>query len=63
MTVKDGEINFVIPCKIWDGIQTGVGQNSDQLKWFFRDELLFMKEKGKDGLTFKRVSRYFPKIN
>merc|ERR1719481_1833603 len=43
--MEEGGINTLIPCKIWDGIVSSREKNSDIIRWYFNDELLFMKEK------------------
>jgi len=47
--VENGQVNFVIPCKIWDGIETSGEKNSDQIEWYFNDEQLFSKTTGKEA--------------
>ena len=54
--IEDGQVNFVIPCKIWDGIPTGGIKNSDQLEWYFNDEELFRKQIGENDIYNNKVS-------
>jgi predicted GTPase len=55
--VEDGQSNFVVPCKIWDGITSGDSshKNSDMLKWFFRGEELFSQDYGMDPIAKTEV--------
>ena len=55
--VEDNQVNFVIPCKIWDGIPTGGVKNSDQLEWYFNDEELFKKQIGEKDIYNRKVSK------
>ena len=58
--VEDKQLNFVIPCKVWDGIETSGVKNSDQIEWYFNNEQLFRKKIGKEAYYNKNVSDNYP---
>ena len=55
----DGQSNFVLFCRIWDGIETSGVNYSDQIEWFFNDDQLFQKMVGEEECSNKDVSNEF----
>ena len=56
--VENAERDFVVPCKIWNGISIGGGKNSDNLRWYFNEQLLF-EQSGEDSDFKEEVNRYY----
>ena len=58
----DGQSNFVISCKVWDGVETSGVKNSDQIEWFFNDDQLFKTMVGEEVYSNKDVSNQFSSL-
>ena len=56
--IEEGQVNLEINCKIWDGIvAAGTDKNSDEVRWTFNDEPLFIKIKNQDPYISTTVSK------
>ena len=63
--IEEGQVNLEINCKIWDGFAAGAdnitGQfadkNSDEVRWTFNGEPLFIKDKNRDPIISRTVSK------
>ena len=55
--IEEGQVNLEINCKIWDGIAAGTDRNSDEVCWWFNGEPLFIKDKNRDPIVARTVSK------
>ena len=55
--IEEGQVNLEINCKIWDGIAAGTDRNSDEVRWTFNGEPLLIKDKNRDPIMSRTVSK------